>query len=211
MSDFTAEESSQNFTYSEQNGAEFVLRDYHKVFICRCCAQLMGLKDIVLAFQSEFRDEIEDAGLWEEHSFSDWLYARAHYFSNHQGLHRKWRTLIVELHEQWRDGIAELILAHKRARVEELQKEFFQIEGSTPDKVLDTDEGRIVVQKRNTESKIRVLEQIRREVEGETLRIGHDTETERATDESIAEAMRAKLAEVKRTVFGEEGQYCVES
>lgn len=128
----------------------------HKEHLMRSRAGLCNAAEAMSSFMAEF-------GVEDTPETRKWLLQRVKYYWYHPKA-RQWQEQIEPLREQWRNGLADDIrLANKRARVEELAKEYNAIPDSTP--ILSKD-GDVVGERRNTNAKVKVLEQIRVEMEG---------------------------------------------
>lgn len=185
---------------STGDGVSMPLKHRHKAFVCRCVAELCTIEETIEKFLEEFKWDIEEAGVWDDVEFRKWLYSRVNYYKNDPRRGKEWTDLIESIREAWKAGIGDIAIAHKRYRLEQLQREFRGIPDESPWKTLEvpaTDEqGRIeyitddeagkayprtdilVVYRRNTDGKVKVLEEARKEVEGDKVRVDGKLEHE---------------------------------
>lgn len=194
------------------NGYSFSLEKRHQTFFARCLAEFKSYDETIRLFLVEFAEEVhkklaKDA--FGELQYPDkvrhWLYKRADYYWNHPDAH-EWQALARKLRKKWLDGIGDVMLAHKRARLDELQKEYFKLPDKYVDKVLKSEtEGEIIVHKFNSGGKVQILDQIRKEVEGTRLNLSGSLNIEVNFDELTDEQLEriAEGADVQEVLDGE--------
>lgn len=139
------------------------LEGHHKLFISHCRGERLRLRTSVDRFLVEYAETLADTP-----EVRKWLRERIKYYWYSPRAH-EWQAKAAEYHEKWKKGIEDVRITHKRARLDELQREFDKIPEDYLDKVIETKSGReIDVRRRNTDSKVKVLERARVEIEGTT-------------------------------------------
>lgn len=117
---------------------------------------------MIVAFRREFAKDIpEEAGV----DFDEWLYEKINYYQNDNRRSQKWKMLYNEHYNNWRTEVDDkFYLTQKNARIREREAEYFAIPDKYADKVLKTEAEEIIVYRRNTEAKLKVLRHIQEEL-----------------------------------------------
>lgn len=131
----------------------------HKTAIMRCRAELLSAPEAAKRI-------VENFALPDTPEMVTWMRNRIEYYWYHPRA-AKWQAQVELIREEWRRGLMDSIrLANKVARVEELAKEYNKIPDESP---IHNKDGDVVGHRRNTKTKLAVLEQIRVEVEGKGI------------------------------------------